>query len=176
MKTLTARSVVCATITALLLSATAYAKKPKPTFRLYVGKYSGAVAVAGPGGTSQGTVQVIITAAKNGKTGILSYAALVNGMPLPTVIKMTKRSAVVSDLGVGIAGSNNQHPGAGPLTLRTKRLNFFATDTTNALTGSARVRNTKKKRKLTLALTSFDGANNTIYFSKLKSKLPKSLQ
>jgi hypothetical protein len=180
MKTLMPKPLVWLAFASLLLTPSAFAKKKPLTLSVFPGKYTGAVTLVTPGGTSTGTAVVIITATKAGKSAVIDYTATVsdgmNTSVLPVTITLARdKTSAVTDLGVGIAGSNNMHPGTGTWSQRKRTLSIFATNGDLNLTGTASAHDNRKKRKLTLILVSSDadGSNAYTFTTTLVGRLPK---
>jgi hypothetical protein len=177
MKTLLTKRLVGIAVAGLLMCPAAFAERP--TLLGFKGKYSGTVAFTDAGGTTPGTAAVVIKVPRNGKSATVSYAATfvssmgdVSVLPADFVLAKNK-TMTVTDLGVGIAGTNNAHPGSGTWSQRRRSFTFFATNGDMTLNGTATVRDTRKKRKLALTLVSADGGGTYTFANALRSKLPK---
>ncbi|MGH8048846.1 MAG: hypothetical protein ACREKL_16515, partial [Chthoniobacterales bacterium] len=124
---------VLAMATGLLLCPSAFAKNKHLNLLAFVGKYTGTVTLVTPTDTQSGTATVIIRVPKNGKSATIAYTAMVfNGsdtVVLPADFTLSKNKTLsVTDLGIGIAGTNNAHPGTGTWSQRKRTLTLFATN------------------------------------------------
>ncbi|HEY8901772.1 MAG TPA: hypothetical protein VIM61_15275 [Chthoniobacterales bacterium] len=176
MKNLLAKPLVCATIATLLCSPAALAKSNQ--LFAFAGNYSGLVSLASPGGTSAGTAVVVIKVPKNGKSAFISYAATIDSggstSVLPADFTLAKNKTMsTTDLGIGIAGTNNAHPGTGNWSQKKRKLTMFATNGDMNLTGIGVVKDSRKKRKLTLTLVSSDAGGSNVFTTVLSAKKPK---
>jgi hypothetical protein len=177
MKILPSQPAVWAAFVGLLLSPSVFAQKPL-NLSIFAGKYTGVVTLATPGDTSSGSATVIIRVPKNGRTATISYRAAISSggstTVLPTQIALAKnKTIVVTDLGVGIAGTNNAHPGRGIWSQRRHALVFSATNGDIDLRGAVRARDVGRKRKLTLTLVSSDAGGSNVFTNTLTAKLPR---
>jgi hypothetical protein len=171
MKTAFAKPLVCAAAASLLLCPSLFAKPLN--LSAFAGKYTGTVNLVTPGDTSNGTAAVVIKVAKNGKSATIAYKAIVTS-ELPADFTLAKnKSLSTTDLGVGIAGTNNAHPGTGTWLQRKRLLTFSATNGDIDLTGTARVKDVRNKRKLTFILVSSDAGGSNVFTTTLVAKLPK---
>jgi uncharacterized lipoprotein NlpE involved in copper resistance len=179
MKTLMAKPLIWAAVASLLLCPSAFAKKKPLNLSAFAGNYTGTVTLVSPGDSARGTATVVITVPKNGKSATLLYTAtIVSSMGdtsiLPTEMTLAANKTIsVTDLGVGIAGTNNAHPGTGTWSQRKRALSFSATNGDIVLTGTASAKNARKKRKLTLTLVSSDAGGSNTFTTTLTAKLPK---
>jgi hypothetical protein len=179
MKTLMPKPLLWAAVASLLLCPSAFAKKKPLNLSAFAGNYTGTVTLVTPSDSSSGTATVVITVPKNGKTATILYTATtVSSMGdtsvLPTEITLAANKTIsVTDLGVGIAGTNNAHPGTGTWSQRKRTLSFFATNGDMNLNGTARAKDARKKRKLTLILVSSDAGGATTFTTTLTAKLKK---
>jgi len=178
MKTNLAKHIVLVAVAGLLLSPAAFAQPPKKNLSIFKGNYTGPMTFVSPSDSATGIATVVIKAPKNGKTATISYSADVafsgGNSTLPTEITLARDKTVsVTDLGVGVAGTNNAHRGTGTYSQRKRTLTFTATNGDIVLTGTAIVRDTKKKRKLQLTLVSTDAGGSTTFTNTLRAKLPR---
>jgi hypothetical protein len=182
MKTYLPKAIACAAVLGLFVSPSAFAKKKPLNLTAFAGKYTGNVTFTPPSGdTSSGTAVVIITVPKNGKSATVSYTATVTSgsgdtSVLPTAITLAANKTLsITDLGVGIAGTNNAHRGTGNWIQQKRSLTLFATNGDINFRGNAAVKDTRKKRNLTLILVSSDadGSNPYTFTTTLTAKLPK---
>jgi hypothetical protein len=179
MKTLLFKTVAVTTLAGLLLAPSAFAKKKPANLSNFAGKYTGTVTFVSPTDTFHGTASVLISVAKNGKSATIKYTAIVlNGsgdsVVLPTEITLAKnKSLSITDLGVGIAGTNNAHRGTGAWSQHRLNLLLSATNGDINFSATGRVKDTHKKRKLSLVLVSADAGGASTFTTTLTSKLPK---
>jgi hypothetical protein len=177
MKILPSQPALWAAVAGLFLSPSAFAQKPL-NLSIFTGKYTGAVTLVTPGDTSSGTATVIIRVPKSGRTATIFYKAIISSgggtSVLPTQITFARNKTIsVTDLGVGIAGANNAHPGTGTWVQRKRALLFSATNGDINLRGTARARDLNRKRKLTLTLVSSDAGGSNVFTNTLTAKLPR---
>jgi len=154
------------------------------TFNLsaFKGAYRGTVTQAGPGmgDTASGTASVNIKVPNSGKSAGIDYAATISdGMGgsslLPTALVLTSsKRASVTDLLVGIAGTNNAKPGDGRWSQRKRTLKIAATNGEGTtLRGTAVAKDLRNKRRLSLTLVSDDGVDSTTFTTRLQTRLPR---
>lgn len=173
MKTTIARVTICAALLGLSLS-TGTATAADTNLSIFAGKFKGNLVLTLPDGT------VLKAKSKNkvkgpasGISTKMSYSARVGGLLQQTEISFNKDGTVfVTDLGVGIAGANNAHPGDGTYTQSGKRITFSATNGDLTLSGKVRVRDVGAKRLMKMNLVSSDVDGSYVYKNKLKAKLP----
>ena len=183
MKTNTSKTLVCLVVVGVFLSPVAFAKEER-NISAFKGKYNGTVTVVKPGGggPESGTATVIIKVPKNGKSAIVGYTATIsdgmNTTVLSTMLALrANKTLSVTDLLVGIAGTNNAKPGAGTWSQRKRKLTFSAADgDAHSLNGTASAKDLRKNRKLTLTLVSSDGVDSTTFTTTLRAKLPRQLR
>jgi hypothetical protein len=160
-------------VAGLLFSPAAFAQKFN--LSIFAGKYTGTVVQTTPSETLNGTARVLIRVPRSGRTATIGYEATINGSVLPTDMKLAANKAIsVTDLGVGIAGTNNAHPGTGRWAQSRKRITFSATNGDILLRGTARVRDIGRKRKLSLVLISSDAGGSFTYNTTLTARRPRT--
>lgn len=173
------KTLVWVGVAGLFLCSPAFAKKEPLNLSAFKGKYKGTMTLVGPGGSSSGTAKVIVKVPRNGKSATIDYAATVSdGMGgssvLPTVMTLAANKTMsVTDLGVGIAGTNNAKPGTGAWTQRKRKMTFNATNGDMVLLCTAVAKDVRRKRKLKMTLTSTDAGGSTVFTNTLKARLPK---
>ena len=178
MKTL--QTVLLAAFASQLLLPAAFAKKPPLTLAAFAGRYTGTVTLRTPSDTQAGTAAVTITTPKKGRSATIVYSALVfdgtDNKLLPTQLTLAKdKTLAVTDLGIGIAGTNNAHRGTGAWSQQKHALALSATNGDINFRGSAIAKDAGRKRRLTLTLitSDADGSNPYIFTTTLVAKLPK---
>ncbi|MDH4410133.1 MAG: hypothetical protein QE273_11005 [Verrucomicrobiales bacterium] len=148
----------------------------------FKGKYKGAVSQVGPGAgnTASGLASVGFKVPQSGTSARIRYtAAFSDDMGdtnvLPTSMDLTSNQRVsVTDLLVGIAGTNNAKPGTGDWIQRKRILKIDATNGEGiTLRGTAVVKDLRNKRKLTLTLVSDDGVDTRTFTTRLRARLPR---
>ena len=178
MKTLMAKPLVWAAVASLLLCPSAFAKKKPLNLSAFAGNYTGTVTLVSPGDSSSGTATVVITVPKKGKSATILYTATIFSGGSTSVLSAeftlaADKTISTTDLGVGIAGANNAHPGTGTWSQRKRTLSFFATNGDINLNGTASAKDARKKRKLTLILVSSDAGGTFTFTTTLTAKLKK---
>ena len=180
MKMFLPKTAILAVAAGLLLCPSAFAKKKPLNLSAFKGNYTGTVTYVTPSGSQTGTATVLITVPKNGKSATISYTAVVSdGMDtsvLPTAITLAaNKTLTITDLGVGIAGTNNAHRGTGNWSQRKRTFALFATNGDTNFTATGLVKDKKKKRNLSLNLVTVDadGSNPYTFITTLVAKLPK---
>ena len=145
----------------------------------FKGKYNGTVTQVGPGGTQTGTAVVQFKVPPSGTSAVIDYTATVsdgmNTTVLPTSLAIAKnKSVAVTDLLVGIAGTNNAKPGTGRASKGRRKMTINASNGEGiSLSVSAVAKDLRNKRKLTLILISDDGVDPTTFTTILKARLPR---
>jgi hypothetical protein len=181
MKTTTMNVRVWIAVAGLLTSQLATAQESL-NLSAFRGNYKGGVTQAGPGAgnTASGRASVSFKVPQNGTSARVRYtAAISDGMGgtniLPTSMVLTSNQRVsVTDLLVGIAGTNNAKPGTGDWIQRKRSLKIDATNGEGiTLRGTAAVKDLRSKRKLTLTLVSSDGVDTTTFTTQLRARLPR---
>lgn len=148
----------------------------------FKGNYKGTVLQTGPsmGNTASGRATVGFKVPRSGTSAKVSYvAAMPDGMGgtnlLPTAMTLKSKNRLdVTDLLVGIAGTNNAKPGSGDWLQRKRTLKIDATNGEGiTLTCKAVARDLRNKRKMSLILVSNDGVDTTTFATTLKARLPR---
>lgn len=180
MKTTKIKTLLWITVAGVSLTPAAFTQDSSK-YLAYKGKFTGSATMTGPeeDDSSSGTATAKIKVPRNGTSATLNYTAtLSDGMNtsvLPTVVTFSKNGKVfVSDLLVGIAGTNNAKPGTGNSSAGRRSLKFDA-DNGDGITlrGTAVFKDLRNKRKLTLTLVSDDGVGTRIFKSSLRARLPR---
>lgn len=149
---------------------------------VFKGNFKGTVVQTGPamGNSATGLATVNFKVPRSGTSARVVYtAAMSDGMGgtniLPTAMTLNSRNRVdVTDLLVGIAGTNNAKPGSGDWLQRKRTLKIDATNGEGiTLRGTAVTRDLRNQRKMTLTLVSNDGVDTTTFLSILKARLPR---
>lgn len=172
------KAVVWVAVAGLFFCPSGFAKNPFDLL-IFKGKYRGTVTLVTPGTPTSGSAKVTIAVPKKGKSATIDYTASVSdGMGgttvLPTVVSLAANKTMsTTDLGVGIAGTNNAKPGDGTWTQRKRTVTFNATNGDLVLLGTASVKDAGRKRKLKLTLTSTDVGGSNIFTTTLTAKVRK---
>lgn len=182
MKTLIPKSAVLAALLGIFLAPSAFAKKKPLDLTAFAGNYTGTVSLVTPGGNSSGTATVVIHVPKNGKSATIDYTAVTTSggstTELPTAITLARGGSLsITDLGIGIAGTNNAHRGTGSWSQRKRTLSLQATNGDIDFTATGHLKkDSKKKRKLALTLVTSDadGSNAYVFTTTLTAKLAKT--
>ena len=142
---------------------------------VFKGNYTGPMTLKAPGDPVQnGRATAVFVVPQSGANGTIRYRATVDGSGFPTVITLAaNKRASVTDLLVGIAGTNNAKPGRGPWSQRQRVLNITANNGEGiSLRGTAVVRDFSNHRELTLTLVSTDPGGSYRFSNTLRSRLP----
>ncbi|HVE15545.1 MAG TPA: hypothetical protein VNB29_02355 [Chthoniobacterales bacterium] len=152
--------IILSVVAGLTVSSSAFAKKQPVDFSVFKGVYNGTVTLTQPGETDSGTATVVINSPKNGLSATISYVATlpIGDGTFPTAITLGKdKSVFVTDIGVGILGTNNAHKASGSTYLERKgKLSFFVTNGDTNFTCIASVKDHGRKRVLSLTFVSAD--------------------
>lgn len=179
MKTTTKKVLMGIAVAGLFFSSAVSAQKTL-NLSAFKGKYTGNVTLRDPEGSlTEGRATVAFTVQKKGKAAKINYrATFPDGMGgsnvLPTVMTLSPNKRVsVTDLLVGIAGTNNAKGGKGDWRQRRRTLTFTATNGEGiSLQCRATAKDIGKRRELVLKLTSTDPGGSYVFTSRLRSKLP----
>lgn len=174
----TSITVVVTTIAVAWISgATAFAAESLD-LSVFKGRYTGPATLSGPAGNRSGRAFVNLPVPASGKSARVGYrAAFSDGFgtdvfPTQFILSANKRVSV-SDLLVGIAGTNNAKPGEGRWVQRGRTLRFKADNGEGiSLRANASVRDRSNRRVLVLTLVSNDGGGANTFRANLRSRLP----
>jgi hypothetical protein len=179
MKTTNLTKIAFVVLACVTVSSSAFAKKQPVDFSVFKGNYNGTVTLTQAGESVGGTASVLISAPKNGLSAMITYAATlpIGGGLFPTAITLGKdKSIFVTDIGVGILGTNNAHKASGsPYSERRGKLSFFVTNGSTNFNCSAVVRDHGKKRVLSITFVSVDaqGGAPIVFTTSATAKAPK---
>jgi len=174
MKTITKKVRVWSAVAGLFLTPFALTAAPL-NLSVFKGNYTGTMSYTQPGDPAQNsTATVVIGVPQSGKTARINYRANIGGNAFPTVISLAaNKRASVTDLLVGIAGTNNAKPGTGPWSQNQRTLRFTATNGEGiSLRGTGVVKDFSNRRELTLTLISTDPGGSYRFEARLRSRLP----
>lgn len=146
----------------------------------FKGNYRGTMSLRDPdGAVSRGRATLALAVPRSGKSARLRYRATIpdgeggsDAFPTAMILSANKRASV-TDLLVGIAGTNNAKPGRGRWSQRQRTLRINASNGEGiSLRGIATVRDIGKRRTLNLKLTSTDPGGSYLFSNRLVSRVP----